>query len=550
MNIKDKILELTKKMVAIPSINGTEGEKKIGEFMYEYISSIPYFKEHPDQVLKVELKDDPLHRYNVYGLLIGEKSNCKDTIMLHGHIDTVTTDDYGLLQSFAYDSDKLKEELIKIKDTLPEDVRIDLESDDYLFGRGAGDMKGGCAVHVVVLEELSKNPKLLDGNILVSLNTVEESLHKGFIDGIDTLLELKEKYDLDYIFGINNDFITSAYTGDETRYAYTGSVGKLLPCIYIRGKETHVGQAFEGFDACRVAGELVKSVNLNTELMDGYEGEYPAPPIALKMMDLKSCYSVQTPLSSFVYFNYMVHNKGISQVLREFKDIAMNAMNAVSCEMDEKYKAYCKKTNVPYIKLNHNLSVLEYKDIYIMAKKVYEGDLDTYIDALAKKSIESGDDARITSLHIVENLVSLAGIKNPTAVIFFATPHCPHNTLKMNVPEEKKLTIEIDEILQEFGRKYGEEMKLMYFFPSLTDSSYLKIDDDVQSITDLQDNFPKQDLLYPVPYEKIRKLNIPGINYGTFGRDAHKWTERVKISYSFEKLPQLILMTLNKYLIK
>lgn len=553
MSLKEKCLELTKKLVAIPSVNATEGEREIGEFLYDYISAIPYFKKHPDQVKKVELKDDPLHRYNVYGLLIGEKSGCPDTILLHGHIDTVTTDDFGSLQKYAYDCDKLQEELLKIRDTLAEDVRADLESGDYLFGRGAGDMKGGSAVHVVLLEELSAHPELLDGNILVSLNPVEESLHKGFIDGIDTLLYFREQYRLNYLFAINNDFITSAYPGDETRYAYTGSVGKLLPCIYIRGKETHVGQAFEGYDACRVAGEIVKRVNLNCDLMDGYDGEYPAPPVALRMMDLKPCYSVQTPLSSFVYFNYMVHNRQITEVLSDFKKIAGEAMQTVSDEMNEHYKEYCAKIGVPFVPLRHKLAVLEYRELYQTAREIYEKEgrrLDKLIDSLAEQSAAGGDDKRITSLRIVERLTDLAGIKNPTAVVFFATPHCPHNTLKKDVAEEKELTEQIDAILQEFGAKYNESMKLMHFFPSLTDSSYLKIDDDERSIRDLQDNFPKQELLYPVPYEQIRELNIPGINYGTFGRDAHKWTERVKISYSFEKLPELIKMTIEKFLVK
>ncbi len=550
MSLKQKCVELTKKMVSIPSVNKTPGERAIGEFMYDYISNIPYFKEHPNQVLKVELKDDPLHRYNVYGLLIGEKSDCQDTILLHGHIDTVPTEDYGKLQPFAYDCDKLEQELLKIKDTLEPGVREDLLSGDYMFGRGAGDMKGGSAVHTIVLEELSKHPEELDGNILVSLNPVEETLHKGFIDGIDTLIELKEEFNLNYLFAINNDFITSAFAGDETRYAYTGSVGKLLPCIYVRGKETHVGQAFEGFDACRVAGELVKLVNLNCDMMDGYNGEYPAPPIALKMMDLKPYYNVQTPLSSFVYFNYMAHSKGAGEILEDFKTVAKKAMVTVSNEINKNYKEYCNKINVPFSKIEHKLTVMDYRELYNIAKNEYDADIDKFIDELAEKEVAKDIDARLVSLHIVEKLTDIAGIKNPTAVVYFATPHCPHNTLKDEIPEEKKLADEIDEILQEFGDKYGEKMQLMHFFPSLTDSSYLKIDDSIDDIKTLESNFPKQDILYPVPYEKIRKLNIPGINYGTFGRDAHKWTERVKISYSFEKLPELILMTINKYLIK
>ena len=91
---------------------------------------------------------------------------------------------------------------------------------------------------------------------------------------------------------------------------------------------------------------------------------------------------------------------------------------------------------------------------------------------------------------------------------------------------------------------------MMRFFPSLSDSSYLKIDDDNNSIDKLISNFPEYKNLYDVPIRDIKKLNIPAINYGCFGKDAHKWTERVYMPYSFEVLPKLIIKTIEHYLIR
>ncbi len=544
----EKITDLTKAMVAVPSVNATEGERHIGEFVYNYLSRIPYFQKHPEQVKKVELKEDPLHRVNVYGLLIGEKSDSADTIILHGHIDTVGVEDFGALKEYAFDCDRLREEMLKIKDQLSDEVRQDLESGKYLFGRGASDMKSGDAVHIAVLEKLCEHPEELGGNILVSFNPVEESLHKGFIDGIDTLVEFRETYGLHYLFAINNDYICGMYPGDETRYIYTGSGGKMLPCVYIKGKETHVGQAFEGVDPCRISAEMLKLISLNTDFCDGYKGEYPAPPVALKAKDLKKYYSVQTPISAFAYYNYMVHTKGASEVLAEFKQVAETAVENVVREMNEKYKKYCGLMKLEYQELQPNIRILEYREVYEIAKERLGEEADRLMDETAKASIARKDDSRETSLAIVETLFERSGITDPAIVLFFATPHCPHNTLKDEIPEEKELTEQIQRIAAACGERTGETFRLMYFFPSLTDSSYLKIDDDAESIRLLEENFPRQDLLYPVPYEKIRSLNIPGINYGCFGKDAHKWTERVQIDYSFRVLPELILDTIDYYL--
>ena len=143
MSMFDEMKELTKKLVAVPSMNGTSGERDIADTIEAYLREIPYFKAHPELVITQDLKDDPLHRRNVMALLKGGDGTERDTIMLHGHIDTVDVDDFGKYKEFAFDCDKLAEAFREAE--LPEDARRDLESGDYLFGRGACDMKGGDA---------------------------------------------------------------------------------------------------------------------------------------------------------------------------------------------------------------------------------------------------------------------------------------------------------------------------------------------------------------------------------------------------------------------
>ena len=548
MRFYQQALELTKQLVAIPSQNGTDGEKTIAAFLADYLRSLPYFQAHPEQVWTVPLKNDALGRFNVFALIKGEKEPNGKTVILHGHIDTVDVQDFGAYAPYAFDCDGLMRKLSENKETLSEDVRADLESGDYLFGRGASDMKGGDAVHLVVAGELAERVREMRGNVLLSFNPVEETLHKGFIDALEFFIELREKEKLEYLFAVNNDFICGMYPGDETRYVYTGSCGKMLPCFYIVGKETHVGQAFEGFDAARIAAELVRKINLNSSLCDGYDGEYPAPPLVLKMKDLKPTYSVQTTFSSFVYFNYMVHSARADKVLGQFRELAGEALRDVSQEIDGRYKDYCRLVGIDYRPIVHRTQVLEYKELLKMAAEKYGGHLPAKLKSLAEKEEAAGTDKRETARLIVEKLVHIANIKIPTVVVFFATPYCPFNTLRKEIPEEKALQDELQEILDAYARESGERFKIMHFFPSLSDSSYLKLGDDEGSIKALSENFPAQEVLYPVPYDEILALNVPGINYGTFGKDAHKWTERVKKSYSFGRLPELILKTAERYL--
>ncbi len=541
----DEIRDLTKKLVAIPSINTTVGEREIALYIKDYLSEIPYFQKHPDYIILQELEKDYYDRLNVFAYIKGEKTESKDTVLLHGHIDTVGIEDYKGLKDYAFDTVKLAEKLTEME--LPEEVLKDLHSGDYMFGRGACDMKSGDAVFLVLLKKLSEHPEKLKGNILLSLNPVEENLHTGIIEALKVLKDLKEKEGFKYKLAINNDFICPLFPGDSRRYIYTGTVGKLLPCFYIQGKETHVGQCFEGFDASMAASMLVNEINLNTEYCDGYDGEYTLPPSVLKIKDLKTWYNVQTADGAFVYFNYFVHNSTVEEIIKKLKGAAGRVLEELVSKYNLEYKKYCKLSGMAYKEIAYDWEVLEYQELYELARMEFPGDLEEYLRIITDSELLEGTDKRDIPLRLTRELMTIAKKKNPAVVLFFAAPYCPHNLLKEE-GAEGRLVQEIGEIAKRIGAEYKEDYKLLKFFPSLSDSSYLKSDDSQESVEHLVHNFPQFEQLYPLPVEAIRELNIPCVNFGCYGKDAHKWTERVFMPYSFRVLPQLILETIKYYL--
>lgn len=541
----EEILELVKKMVGIGSVNTTSGEKDIACFIEGYLRQIPYFQRNPDKVI-IQKLDDSLDRRNVIAWIKGEKGDSRDTLIFHGHTDTVGIEDYGALKEYAFDCEKLMEQLGQID--LPEEVEKDLHSGDYLFGRGACDMKSGDAVFMVLAKHICEHIDKLDGNIILSFNPVEENLHTGIIKAGEIFRKLHDEEHLHYLFAINNDYICPLYPEDTTKYVYTGAVGKLLPCFYIQGKETHVGQCFEGFDASLAASELVNIIDLNPDFCEGYKGEYTLPPSVLKMKDLKEQYNVQTSFSNFVYFNYFIHNASVKEIMQKLRDAAKQALDNTNKKIDERYRKFCELSNIEYSEIKYEVQVLGYDELLDKAQVHFHGNLQEYINKLEKTLTEKGTDKREIPLGIVRELCNISKIKKPTVVIFFAAPYCPHNTLKSEIESEDRLYLELDRIITEFAKESEETYQMLQFFPSLSDSSYLKIDDDEESIQMLKDNFPQYASLYNVELNEIKGMNIPGINYGCYGKDAHKWTERVYMPYSYQKLPKLIEKTVKHFL--
>ena len=541
LKINEEMLQLTKDMVAVSSVNTTKGEKNIGLFIEEYLRAIPYFKEHPKQVIVQTLKNDKLERRNVFALLLGQKDKNSKTIIFHGHTDTVGVEDYGALSGYAFDCDGLAEQLKQIE--LSEEVKKDLESGEYLFGRGACDMKSGDAVFMVLLKELSEHVDNLSGNILLSLNPVEENLHTGIIEGIEVIENLKKEYDLEYVLAINNDYTCPMYPGDKHHYIYTGVGGKLLPCFYIQGRETHVGQCFEGYDPTTVMAELIKELNLNPEYSDSYEGEYALPPTLLKSKDLKGWYNVQTAKEALVYFNYFVLNSDVRDITKKLVTAGDKAVRRATADLNIKYKAYCEKSGKIFQQIKNSWSVMSYEDLYQMVKNQDES-IDKILAEETVKLQEAGVDKREIPVSYIRILLARANIYHPVVVLYYATPYCPHNTLKKDDETVDKL----GEILKTVEKEYNITYKMDGFFPSLSDSSYLSLDDSMESIATLKQNFPQMQQLYPLPLEQIKKLNIKAVNFGVYGKDAHKSTERLQIPYSFGVLPNLIMKTTEVFL--
>ncbi|MBV4438547.1 M20/M25/M40 family metallo-hydrolase [Clostridium tyrobutyricum] len=545
-NLAQEIEKLTLELVNIPSINGSEGERNVSNKIYEYIKNIEYFKKHGQYCFQVPLIKDPYGRMNVFALLRGEKKPSNKTIILHGHMDTVGVDDFGSLSELAFYPDKLEEKLKELD--LPEEVKKDLNSGDWIFGRGAADMKSGVAVHLAVLKELSENVENFSGNILFMSNPVEENQHTGVIESLDVLNDLKRKYGLDYKLAINNDYICPLYPGDNKKYVYTGAVGKILPSFYIAGQETHVGQCFEGLNPNQIASELIKDINLNTDLCDGYKGEYTLPPSVLKYEDLKKSYNVQTPFAAFTYFNYFIHNTSINEIIEKLKIISKESFDKVILNVNDNYKKFCKIANQKYEPLPWKTNVMTYSELYKKVKSKYGHKLDDEINGLSKTLLDQGMDIREVCLNVVDKLWKMNREKKPAIVLFFAPPYCPHNTLKDENEFENSIIEKIKECVNTVGKENNEDFEVLQFFPSLSDSSYLKIDDDLNSIENLKNNLPNWAEIYNIPVNEMKKLNIPAINYGCYGKDAHKWTERVYKPYSFNTLPKLISSTVYEFL--
>lgn len=528
---------LTKRLVKTASINGTAGEADIADVIYRYFAALPYFQAHPENLWTAALAGDKLERKNVFAFVRGAKNGNAKTVILHGHTDTVGVEDFGALAPWAFDTELLEEHLRTRP--LPADAAADLASGNWLFGRGALDMKSGVAVHMTVIKALSENCGNLEGNVLFMANPVEENQHTGMIEALSVLHNLMKNKGLQYVAAINNDYVAPLYEGDSNRYFYLGAIGKLLACFYVVGKETHAGQCFEGLDPTLLSAELVRLIDLNVDFCDSFAGTLTPPPTVLKATDLKPSYNVQTPLASFLYFNFFVNHASVEQIIGKLRQTAEQAVANVMAYLNEQYRSYCDQTQAVYRPLPFAPRVLTFEELY---KEVaaYTPDLAATLEATTAVLQAQEADARTICLAAVELVKKACRDLSPVITLFFAPPYCPHNTLRLEEAGDGAVYAVMQAMAEEAQSQHGEPVSIQPFFPCLSDSSYLRINDSRESVRQLTANFPQVRQLYPLPFSLIKKLDIPAVNFGVYGKDAHRWTERVYKPYSFGVLPYLV----------
>lgn len=538
--LAQKIEKLTLELVNIQSVVGSPDENKVSEKVYEKFSQMPYFIKHPENLRYVFTKDDPLQRKSVVAVLKGKKNNSKKTLVAIGHTDTVGISDYGTIAEYATKPLELAEKLREL--SLSPDALKDLNSGEYLFGRGVFDMKCGTSTLMSILEALSEKPEDFEGNLIMAAVCDEEGGSKGMLAVVEELIELQAREGFEYMAVLDTDYSAPRYEGDNTRYIYVGTVGKLMPSFYVIGAEAHAGDPFKGVDSNHVSSAIMEEMNFNTEYCDAAEGEVTVPPISLRQQDLKPEYSVQTNRASYLYFNFSTHSSTPDKVLELMNKGAQKAFQKVIDSLNEEYKKYCDSNKFPYEKLPWVARVMSYEELYEKVKAERGAELDKAMEELSARLMQDENlDERIFALKMVEELHNVWSDKNPVVISYYSPPYYPHIYVKNENPLEKKLISTLENVLKNTQSKYNIAIKK--FYPYISDLSYAAAPREANAIDSLKNNMPGWGERYNLPIEAMQKLNLPVLNIGPFGKDAHKYTERLERDYSFNVAPRLVYAT-------
>jgi arginine utilization protein RocB len=543
----EDVRNYTIRLARIRSVSPGEGENEVAREVLRLLREDGLADAYTDIGLD-PIVGDPHGRQNAYAFLRGASPQ---TVVLLGHIDTVGTRDYGPLEQWATDPEGLAKRVDDLASLAPE-VREDLDANpgDWMFGRGVVDMKSGDAANIAVMRRFAQMARegRLPLSVVLLATPDEENESAGVLQAVRFLLRLHQEQQLSYAGCINTDYSTSRYPGDPNWYIYTGTVGKLLPSFLVVGRESHVGDPFDGFDANLLAAEVITDLSMATDLCDNVRGQVTPPPVTLHATDLKDTYNVQLPFAAYFYLNVLTFTTGPAELLERLRAKCEAALQRALSRVDERERTWLAASGegARAARLQPRTgTVLSYEELYEDAVR-HTGE-----QRVAAESDEEWEhwpaslDKRERSLHLVHRLWRLSGRSGPAIVIYYSPPYYPSIAAAASPLH--------DAINDVIAAHPDLHLATQEFFPYLSDMSYLRLDPGAD-VAALVANMPVwRDLhgpahpgAYTLPLKAIRALDLPVVDLGPYGRGAHQRGERVQMSRSFGLLPQLIFETIDR----
>ncbi|QXM06793.1 M20/M25/M40 family metallo-hydrolase [Crassaminicella indica] len=530
-NSPESIKKTLFRMVACSSVSGTKDEINMAKEIYNIFNEMTYFKENPKYLSLNPIPHDPLGRYFVTALVKGKGDK---TVVFINHMDTVDYNGFGPYKALALDAEKLTRTIDP--DKLPKEARDDLLTGDWIFGRGIMDMKCGGALEIGLLGEVSENVEAFEGNLLFLSVPDEENNSAGMIGAIPILNKMKEEYELDYVAVINNEphpFI------DGKHDLHIGSMGKVLPVFYCMGKETHAGQLLQGLNADLLLADIQREMELNMELVDGVDGEYTYPPTALKMSDTKELYNVSTPHTAYAYYNVLTLQFTPKEIMEKLVRIAEKAFNNTLNKFKDTIKAYKEVANEEFI-CPWEPKVYTYEEIYKYNVENIGESFVKHMEEFIDKYKDEAEDERDFAIQVMGEACRLCPDRDPKIIIGFAPPYYPHVRNKGETEKEKRMLECVDQLIKYSKEKFNVDWRINKFYKQLSDMSYCGVQDAQDILEKLKPNMPTLGYTYFLPLEEMAKFNSPVLNLGPWGKDLHKFTERLHAPFAFEVMPKIL----------
>ncbi len=527
---RNYLLSMIKELVSIPSVTESASESLPGEAIFARLSKLAYFREHPGhlQLADTPLEGSPHRLRSLVARVDAAKKTCR-TVLMIGHYDVVGIECYGDIAEHAFSVDELG--------------KIFNAGADTIYGRGVMDMKCGDAVETALIEEFAEDRGLFDVNLVMALVGDEENSSAG-MRGVLPLLSAMKREGLDFLAAIDTEPGEAGQSGAVGPMVFLGTLGKIMPAFYVKGRGAHVGNCYDGFSALLAASCLVSSAEGDPALADPVRGVCQPSWICLDMKAMHSTYSVTVPDKAYAYFNCFTTKNTPAQIIVQMRNIARGALEKAASQTEASYRALLTMGYSGSAFTGQAPSVYTFGELCALARSRFGEEFDSELRAFSA-ALPPGD-MRERGIKIVDFAAERSGAEAPYIVVFFLPPWLPVRSDLTESGRDAAVVRAVRETEAECAGKYGLEMKEIEFFAGLCDLSYAGGNFSSADAAAFSENMPGWGEIYSIPLRDMQELGMPVVNLGPSGEAPHRKEERLYLSYSLDVFPELLKSLIAK----
>lgn len=522
-------------LVARGSVTGTPDEESFGPWFADYLRGLGCFGG-TETVWTYPVA--PGDGRQVVAMLV--RGNGRRTILLTGHYDTVTTDDYADLRGLACQPLALRDALLlRLQgDTATDALRAhaDLETTAFLPGRGLLDMKAGLAAGLAASAGIASSGKF-DGNILFIAVPDEESGSAGARAAAACLDNIAADHDLKIAAAINLDAIADNGDGSAGRILALGTVGKVLPTAFVVGRPVHSGYALRGINAAVLAAAIATRLEWAPELTDDIATVPGTAVSLLSLKDGKAGYDVTTPGTAFLFWNVINLRRDPVQVLNVVQQLVAEATQECLVQLGKRAAASKDATEVP--DRATSVDIMRYSTLLteVLARDP------SVAEALQKVAVASvGKDLPERCRLMTALLWERSGRSGPAVILGLGS--IPYLATLVQDP---MISTVVDAFLADAPMRHGVKIRSVPYFAGISDMSFFGQADEA-CFAALAADTPIWGAAIGLTTGALAQL--PVVNLGPWGRDYHTPLERIHVDYGFRVLPALIEDLVQRILVQ
>ncbi len=503
----NKILNLINDLIEIKSPTGSYGEDDVLDFIEAYINRK---SKGSIDVLSYTYQVEKVNNFfeSKRSIALVKKGKNKNALLFVANVDTVGTSDYSYLEPVATSPEKLIKSLnIEVKeskkvgqmdnrDPLSKLATKHAKTKDWIWGRGASDMKGSLAV---LIETFLAWEDEEDSSMILLISPDRHGDSEGIKSALPKLGQeiRKRKMSITGMVGVESWEPSSE---GNKREVHMSLLGKALVCVYYRGPTGSVSSN-KGFpSALAVGANIVSELDSAEYLVEEKDGEKTPNSSFLSARDLKDAYNTQIP-GEFWGFMHVPTFKKPKELLEVIKEKVSESIEKTIADRAKRFGF--KPSEVLML---DTLELVEKPYIVPFGQNLRKLCREKFLaSALYKK------------------------IKSPWCIVGMIPPFYPSYSWKTS----KKSNFEkaLDKSLKKADKKFDVEFEKKPFYKDVSDLSL------IPNNRDHWIEFMPQQPLKLATSKGLGNANIPYVNIGPLSHGAATHEERVLRTDILERIP-------------